>query len=143
MDIDIASLIPHRPPFLLIDRILELDADAVVAETTLRPDVGLWPSVYAGHYPGNPVTPGVLLCEMVFQAAAVYMAKRLEGAGASGTPVVTRIQNAKFKTMALPGDVLEIRAQFVEQMASAFFMKGGIKSGGKTVLQIEFAVALV
>ena len=141
MQTDIKAAIPHREPFLLIDRILETGESGIVAETTLRPDDELWSRIYAGHYPGNPITPGVLLCEMIFQAAAVLMAG-LAGAGESGVPVVTRIQNVKFKAMVFPGDTLEIRASLSERMANAFFMKGSVKKDGRTAVQAEFTVAL-
>ena len=139
---DIAALIPHRGPFLLLDEITAIGDDSVEATYTMRPDDELWTRIYAGHYPGNPITPGVLLCEMLFQASAVLLGRVAKEAGLAGVPVVTRITGAKFKSIVPPGSTVTIRATLKERLANAFFMKGDIRCGGKTSLQAEFAVAL-
>lgn len=142
MEYDIRAAIPHRAPFLLLDAIEEMTPESIRASTTLRPDDELWSRIYSGHYPGNPITPGVLLCEMIFQAAAVLVYETVKAEALEGMPVVTRIQGAKFKTMILPGDAVEIRASLTERMANAFFLKGGVWKNGKAAVQAEFAVAL-
>ncbi len=142
MDIDIQAAIPHRPPFLLVDAITEMTENGIKAEYTLRPDDELWSRIYSGHYPDSPITPGVLLCEMVFQTAAVLVHEMHKDNPLSGIPVVTRIQNVKFKTMILPGDAIEIYAGMTERLSNAFFMKGGIRKNGKPAMQAEFTVAL-
>lgn len=140
MDFDLGRAIPHRPPFLLLDEVVELSSEALTAAATLRPDDELWSRIYAGHYPGNPITPGVLLLEMLFQAAAAL----LSGTGAGGEnamPVVTRIQDAKFRRMVLPGDSLLVRVELSERISNAFFMKGKVEKNGKTAAEARFAVA--
>ena len=87
--------------------------------------------------------PGVLMCEAVFQTGAYLMARRGEAAGAGKTAVVTRIQGAKFKNMAKPGDKLIITVDFGEMLANAAFMKGKVMVEDKTIMSIEFAAALV
>lgn len=139
----IKAAIPHREPFLLVDEVLEVDAGHARAATTLRPDGELWSRVYAGHYPGNPITPGVLLLEMLFQAAGVMIHANLKGSALSGVPVVTRINNVKFKNMARPGDRVDIAVSLAERMGNAFFCSGAATIGGKTAIQAEFALALV
>ena len=139
---DIQQAIPHRPPFLLLDRIVSMDDDRIVAEVSPRSDDELFSRVYAGHYPGNPITPGVLLCEMVFQAAAVLLSQRIDG-DAEGVPVITRIRDARFKQMIKPDDQLEIEASIEEQVSNAFYMKGAIKRDGKVAVRVEFTCALV
>ncbi len=142
MNEDIAAAIPHRPPFLLVDEVVELGPDSIRAAYTLRPDDELWSRVYAGHYPGNPITPGVLLCETLFQTAAVLLRDIAKTDALPGVPMVTRIQNVKFKSVVPPGSRLDIDAALTERLANAFFLKGSIRCGGKTVLQAEFAVAM-
>lgn len=142
MGYDIQEAIPHRGAFLFLDEILEVSAEHVTAEYTPRLDHPLWALVYAGHYPGSPITPGVLLCEMVFQASAVMVREVLRGEPAAGVPVVTRIGQVKFKNMVQPGQKLILDVILKERLANAFFMKGTIKANGKPVLQAEFAVAL-
>jgi 3-hydroxyacyl-[acyl-carrier-protein] dehydratase len=73
----ILSLIPHRPPFLFVDEIVSESADGLVARRTFRAEEDF----YQGHYPGAPITPGVLLCEAVFQTGALYMARSMAGQG--------------------------------------------------------------
>ena len=140
--VDIEQAIPHRPPFLLLDSIVSMDDERIVAEYTPRSDDELFERIYSGHYPSAPVTPGVLLCEIVFQAGAVLLSQRIDDA-AGGVPVVTKISNARFKHMVKPDDPLEIEASIEDQVSNAFYMKGTIKSGGKLALRVEFACALV
>ncbi len=143
MDYDVAGAIPHRDPFLFIDSVNELTPDAIRATTTLRPDHPLWKLVYSGHYPGNPITPGVLLVEVMLQAAAVLAAERLRGESDGGAPVVTRLRDVKFKNIVPPGAELDIRVNLTERLANAFYMKGSIAAGGKTAVQADFAVAII
>lgn len=139
---EILRTIPHRPPFLFIDRILSVGDEGATTSRTWREDEFF----YAGHYPGNPITPGVLLCEAVFQTGAVYLAKRLEKDGvtiAGKTPVLSRIGETKFKNMVRPGDTTEIEVRFKETLSRFHFLRGTVRSNGKVVLTIEFALALI
>jgi len=131
--------IPQREPFLMLDGIQDETTERV---TTFKQLTGKedW---FKGHFPGNPVMPGVLMCEAVFQTGAYLMARRGEQAEGGKTAVVTRIQGAKFKNMAKPGDKLMITVDFVEMLANAAFMKGKVTVDDKTVMTIEFAAALV
>lgn len=131
--------IPQRPPFLFLDGLVDETKERVTTFKQLTGDEDF----FKGHFPGNPVMPGVLMCEAVFQTGAYLMARRGEEAGPGKTAVVTRVQNAKFKNMAKPGDRLLITVDFVEMLANAAFMKGKVVAGDRTVLTIEFAAALV
>lgn len=145
MDFDVQNAIPHRAPFLLIDRVGEVTADSLRAFYTVRGDDELWSRIYSGHYPGNPITPGVLLCEMMFQAAACLVheiGKAEPDLLRGGVPVVTRIQNVKFRKIVPPGTEVEIRVSLRERLANAFFMNGSVLAGGRPAAQGEFAVAL-
>jgi 3-hydroxyacyl-[acyl-carrier-protein] dehydratase len=135
----ITDRIPHRPPFLWLDRVLELTDSAIKAETTVSAEL----DIFKGHYPEYPIMPGVLLCEAVFQAGALLIAETLRGKQElKGVPVLTRILGAKFKREVRPGDVIEIAASLKEQVGSAWFLKGSVHVGGKTAVQVEFACAL-
>lgn len=142
MPTDVQATIPHRPPFLFLDRVDELRPDGAVCSRTFRPEEPF----YAGHYPGNPITPGVLLCESVFQAGAVYLTKKLQAEGGSAegrTPVLCRIEEAKFKGMVFPGDTVSIEVKHAETLQQFHFMTGTVRRDGKAVLTIRFALALV
>lgn len=135
----ILSHIPQREPFLFIENIVEQTENSITTSKRLTGEEDF----FRGHFPGKPVFPGVLMCEAVFQTGALLMSFKGQSAGANKTAVVSRIQNAKFKNMAKPGDELLITVDFIESMAYASFMKGKITANGKTIMSIEFAATLV
>jgi 3-hydroxyacyl-[acyl-carrier-protein] dehydratase len=135
----ITSRIPHRPPFLWLDRILEISGETIRAEKTISADL----DVFKGHYPDYPLMPGVLLCEAVFQAGALLIGEMVKDEGPmAGVPVLTRITGAKFKREVRPGDTIEIRATLKEKLGPAWFLKGSVRVNGKVAVQVEFACAL-
>lgn len=136
----VTDFIPQREPFLFVDEIVEHNQTQVHAQYTVKASADF----FKGHFPGNPIMPGVLTCEAAFQTGALLMGLRAGDKGLNGqTAVVTRVQSAKFKNMAKPGDILDIKVDLVEELANAAFMKGKITNDGKVVLQIEFACAIV
>ena len=136
---EICRLIPHRDPFLWIDEVVAESANRLTARKFVAPDL----DVFRGHYPGQPVLPGVLLCEAAMQAGAVLIARQAGDALPAGrVPVVTRINNVKFRQMVRPGDWLEIEVELIERVADAFFLKAKIKVDGKSAAQLEFACLL-
>src|SRR5262245_12644319 len=135
MSIDaIKSAIPHREPFLLIDEIVEQTENRIVCRKRFTGEE-FW---YAGHYPKYPLTPGVLLLESAMQAGAVLLAKLVDDTH-DNVPVVTRINNVKFKQMVHPGDTINLDVTLTEQMAGAFFMNALVLLDGKTAVTFEFA----
>lgn len=134
---EILNAIPHRPPFLFVDRILELSGTKIRTTKEIKPDE----PVFAGHYPGQPIMPGVLICESIFQTGAILLSKMLGGIS-EGIPVLTRINNAKFKSIVKPGSILDIEAELVEKVSNAYFMKGKASVGGKISVTVEFTVTL-
>jgi 3-hydroxyacyl-[acyl-carrier-protein] dehydratase len=130
----IKSAIPHREPFLLIDEIVEQSENRIVCRKRFTGDE-YW---YAGHYPEFPLTPGVLLLESAMQAGAVLLAKVVTDSP-DKVPVVTRINNVKFKTMVRPGDTIDLDVTLTEQMAGAYFMDASVRLDGKTVATFYFA----
>ena len=139
----ILARIPHRPPFLWIDRVIELSDDQIRAEKLVPDDLPL----FQGHYPAYPIMPGVLLCEAIFQAGALLISEiqhkcaEQSATQDGGVPVLTRILGAKFKREVHPGDTLEIVAKLVERLGPAWIMKGSVRVQGKVAVQVEFACA--
>ena len=139
---EIERRIPHRPPFLFLDRITGIESDRVVAERTIRADE----PHFAGHYPGNPIMPGVLVCEAAFQAGAVLLVHRLEAkceAIEGRTPVLSRISDAKFRIMVRPEDVLRITVTHRETVGRFEFLDGVIAKEERKAAVLSFALALV
>lgn len=137
MQEEVLRAIPHRPPFLFVDKVVELTETTIKATRQVSPDEPF----FQGHYPGYPIMPGVLVCESVFQTGAILLSKTIDDMG-EGAPVLTRINKAKFKNMVKPGDTLELQAEIVERLSTAYFLKGKASVGGKTVLTVEFAVTV-
>src|ERR687885_1551170 len=103
---EIEAILPHRDPFLLIDEVLELEPGArVVARKEVRPDE--W--YLAGHFPGRPVMPGVLMVEALAQAGAVAVLSEEENRGRLA--LFAGIDDVRFKRLVQPGDELELRCE--------------------------------
>ncbi len=135
---DILATIPHRAPFLFVDRVLDLDERKIRAEKYLSPDLDF----FKGHYPDFPIMPGALTCESIFQAGAILLAQYVEN-NSSGVPAVTRIRDAKFKKMVRPGDTLLLETELEERVGPAFYMKGRATVGDKLVASVSFTCAMV
>ena len=138
---EVTDLIPHRPPFLFVDRIVSEGEGTLTAERTWRSDEDF----YRGHYPNAPITPGVLLCESVFQTGALFMAKQALAAGAKpgdGVPLLAKISDVRFRNPVFPGDTVHIEVKQKETMGGFTMMDGSIKkTDGTRVLTVSFAVA--
>ena len=138
---EIYARIPHRPPFLWVDRIVDIKEGSITAEKYISSDL----AVFKGHYPGYPLMPGVLICEAVFQAGAILMADTLarsnqdDSASVSNAiPVLTRIYNAKFKRQILPGDTIQISVAVNEIIGPAWLLKRKVSVHNKVALKVEF-----
>lgn len=153
---EILAAIPHRDPFLLVDRIVERGECRIVGEKTFTG--GEW--FFAGHYPGHPLVPGVLLCEAAMQCGAILLGegrresgeRREEGPHPSPlpmgegmkerVPVVTRINDVRFKRMVRPGETLLMEVELVERLSDAYFFKAKVSVDGRVAVRFEFACTL-
>lgn len=136
--IDVEAAIPHRAPFLFVDRVVRSDDEAIVTEWDVTHDL----PAFRGHYPGNPVLPGVLISEFTFQSAAILLGDP-DSIASGALPVLTRIEDARFKKMVKPGETLVAEVVCIERIGAARYVKATVTSGGETVLKIRFTIALV
>ncbi len=132
---EIKSIIPHREPMLLVDEAVVTDEKTAVGKYRVRGDEFF----LQGHFPGNPVVPGVILCEMMAQTGSVILAGRIKGA----TPYFTGLNQVKFRQKVVPGDTLDITCQLTQERGSFFFAKATGKVNGKLAVSAEFSFALV
>lgn len=103
MDVDVRHVLPHRYPFLLVDRVLSQDGDDFVC----LKNVTVNEPFFQGHFPGEPIMPGVLIVEALAQAAAVGLALR-EGDLGGTTGYLAGVENARFRRKVVPGDALRL-----------------------------------
>jgi beta-hydroxyacyl-ACP dehydratase FabZ len=133
----IERLLPHRPPFLLLDRVVELDADHVVA----------WKSVsynepfFAGHFPGRPVMPGVLIVEAMAQAGGVLAISQLPD-GAGRAMYFMALDKVKFRKMVIPGDRLVLAVKPLRKGGAIWKMRGEATVDGQVVAEAEFLATI-
>jgi 3-hydroxyacyl-[acyl-carrier-protein] dehydratase len=137
----VTELIPHRPPFLFVDEITSQTPDGLTAKRTWRTDEDF----YKGHYPSAPITPGVLLCEAVFQTAACYMALKARAAGGKpgdGVPLIAKISDVRFRSPVYPGDTIQLEVKEKDALGGFTMLTGNIKkSDGTRVMTVDFSVA--
>src|SRR5262245_29711899 len=134
---EICSAIPHRPPFLLVDEIVERDEKRIVCRKTFREDE--W--FFQGHYPEFPVVPGVILCEAAMQAGAVLLANH-EFLSPDGVPVAVRLEDVRFKRMVRPGDTVEMEVELVNHVWKAWYLKAKVLCGGQLAVRFQFTCAV-
>jgi len=142
MNIDprVTALIPHRPPFLWIDRIISYEEGSMVAEKTIPEDL----DIFKGHYPEHPILPGVILCEALFQTGALLIARMLQDEQniPLGVPVLTRIGGARFKRPVGPGSIIQMQVNLKEKVAGSWFLKGILRVKEKIAVQIDFSCTM-
>jgi len=139
-DIKITDLIPHRPPFLWVDTIVEFADSTLITEKTIPENL----EVFKGHYPDHPILPGVLLCEGLFQTGALLIALLQKDSGQvlDGVPVLTRIEGVKFKRSVYPGNTIWMKVTLKEKIGGAWFLKGTLRVNNKVAVQANFACTL-
>ena len=137
-NVEIQNIIPHRYPFLLVDRILEVTPGKRAVGVK---NVTINEPFFQGHFPGNPIMPGVLIVEAMAQVAGVAGLLAPENTGKLG--LFTGIESMKFKKQVVPGDVLVMEAEFLLFKMGMGKVKVNARVDDKIVAEGEIRVALV
>ena len=140
MELDIKQImeiLPHRPPFLLVDKITGCEpgqwAEGIKNVTMNEP-------YFSGHFPGRPIMPGVLILEALAQTGAVAILSLPEFQGKIA--VFGGVKNCRFKKQVVPGDVLELRCELTERRGPIGFGKAVARVDGKVACQAELTFAI-
>ncbi|UCC13005.1 MAG: 3-hydroxyacyl-ACP dehydratase FabZ [candidate division WOR-3 bacterium] len=113
---DIKNTIPHRSPFLFVDEVMEISDEKIIARRTIKPDE----FYFQGHFPGEPIMPGVLIVEAIAQTGGVLLLRKRRGA----IPLFMGIDKARFRKIVRPGDTLVIEVEILHDRGTVAKIKG-------------------
>lgn len=131
---EIMNILPHRDNMLLVDDVENLDGVAI-GHYRVRGDEFF----LQGHFPGHPIVPGVILCEILAQSACVLMADVMTD---GKLPVYTGLNNVKFRNSVRPGDLIETRCSIKRAKHPFYFAEGTVCVDGKVCVSAEFSFAV-
>ena len=132
---ELKEYLPHREPMLLVDEITMDENNVAHGIYHVRGDEFF----LQGHFPGQPVVPGVILCEIIAQSCALLLGDALKGK----TPFYIGIDKVKFKHQVVPGDTAEITAYIEKQKGVFYFTHGELRVSGKLCVTGKFSFALI
>jgi 3-hydroxyacyl-[acyl-carrier-protein] dehydratase len=135
----VMAALPHRYPMLLVDRVVELVVDERI---TAIKAVSINEPFFAGHFPGRPIMPGVLIVEALAQAAGVLAVESLGLAGSGKLVYFMAIDGAKFRTPVEPGCLLELNVSFVQKRSSVCKFAGRALVDGKLAAEANFTAMI-
>lgn len=137
---EIMKILPHRPPFLMVDRIIELESGVRcvgIKNTTINEHF------FQGHFPGHPVMPGVLIVEAMAQVACLMAYKASDTDYRNKICYFMAIDNAKFRKPVFPGDQIRMEVKTVQQRRGIWGVEGKTYVGDTLVCEADFRATLV
>lgn len=140
MDIrEIMQHIPHRYPFILVDRILELEPNKRVVGLK---NVTINEPFFQGHFPGTPIMPGVLILEAMAQTSGVLAIASMSESGKSALMYFMGLDQVKFRKMVVPGDQLIMELEVLKQRAKVMKLAGVAKVDGQIVAEAHLMATI-
>ena len=134
---EIAALLPHRYPFQFVDRVLEYeDGKRIVA----LKNVTINEPFFRGHFPEQPLMPGVLICEALAQAGALLAHRSTDGVHAGCVVVLTGLDGARFRRPVLPGDQLHLEVTVLRRRRPLWKMQGLARVDGHVAAEAELSL---
>lgn len=137
---EVARRIPHRYPFLLVDRAEDYRPHKSIVGIKC---VTVNEPFFQGHFPNNPVMPGVLIVEAIAQTGAVMMSKSLDADVTGKTILFISLDNCRFRHPVRPGDVLRMPVEVLRVRGQLFKFRGEAYVGAKLAAEVEFAAMVV
>ncbi|MBU2970252.1 3-hydroxyacyl-ACP dehydratase FabZ [Pseudoalteromonas sp. C2R02] len=135
---EIMALLPHRYPMLLVDKVVDYEAGkylhAIKNVTANEP-------IFTGHFPGQPIFPGVMILEAMAQATGLLGFKTTEGRADNELYLFAAIDNARFKQPVYPGDTMHLHVDFIKERRNLWKFYGEAKVDGKVVCTAELMCA--
>jgi 3-hydroxyacyl-[acyl-carrier-protein] dehydratase len=132
---DILRRLPHRYPFLLVDRVVELaDGERLVAIKNVTADEPF----LQGHFPGRPIMPGVLICEALVQAGGLLASCSGDGLPQGRGVVLAGFERVRFRRLVVPGDQIRLEVELVHKRRPLWRMKGWARVEGQVAAEAEF-----
>lgn len=138
----VAALLPHRYPFLLVDRVVEITAEQRIVALK---NVTINEPFFPGHFPDYPVMPGVLVCEAVVQAGGILVcsASSEDDTNQPKYALLTTLDKVRFRRQVIPGDQLRLEAQTVRRRGKFWKMRGAAFVAEVLAAELEFTLAVV
>jgi 3-hydroxyacyl-[acyl-carrier-protein] dehydratase len=140
LGLDIESLLPHRYPFLLVDRVVEVSPGQ---RLLAYKNVSYNEPFFAGHFPGHPVMPGVLILEALAQSCAILAYQSVGVDPQQKVTYLMGIDKARFRRPVVPGDRLELAVEVLKQKETVWKMRGTATVNALKVAEAEFLATVV
>lgn len=139
----VASVLPHRYPFLLVDRVVEISAGKRIVALK---NVTINEPFFVGHFPDHPLMPGVLICEAVVQAGGILARSSVDPAEEPPAPLphrlamLTGLNHVRFRRQVIPGDQLLMEVEILRRRGTFWKMQGTARVDGQVAAELEFTV---
>lgn len=134
---EIKKILPHREPMLLVDEAYLNEDGTATGFYKVRGDEFF----LQGHFPGNPIVPGVIQCEMMAQSACIMFENKMKGTDA--IPVYTGLDKVRFRGMIKPGDTIRIDTKLIRDAHPMYLLHGELTVDGKKCMSGDFSFAIL